>query len=137
MIWMTPQGRFADVRERPLSFASGLAHLARRHPNAVFVPLALEYAFGQERHPEIFMRFGNAIQGLHSEEAPELIQEKLEAGLMKALNALSEDVCSRDKRRFKMLLEGRGGASLPYDLWRRTRAFFRREVADLNHGAPQ
>ena len=60
MIWMTPQGRFADVRERPLSFASGLAHLAKRQPNAVFVPLALEYAYGQERHPEIFIQIGRA-----------------------------------------------------------------------------
>ena len=30
MLWLTPQGRFADVRERPVRFAPGLAHLAAR-----------------------------------------------------------------------------------------------------------
>ena len=58
-LWLTPQGRFADPRERPPRFAAGLAHLARRFPRPTFLPLALEYPFWTERAPEALAHFGD------------------------------------------------------------------------------
>ena len=60
-LWITPQGRFADARERPPGIQPGVAHLARRLEQAVILPLALEYPFWEERHPEALARFGPAI----------------------------------------------------------------------------
>ena len=45
VLWITAQGEFADVRQRPLRLRPGLAHLLRRVPDAVVLPLALEYSF--------------------------------------------------------------------------------------------
>lgn len=58
VLWLTPQGRFCDVRERPVVVLPGLAHLALRHPSAQLLPLALEYLFWQDRLPEVLARLG-------------------------------------------------------------------------------
>lgn len=133
MIWMTPQGRFADVRERPVTFASGIAHLACIHRDAVFVPLAIEYGFGQERSPEVFLSYGAPLEGLSSGKDAQIIQDRLERALQGTLDALSQAVVQRNGTMFDTLLEGKGGASVPYDTWRRFRSALRREAPSLNH----
>ena len=40
-LWIAAQGRLSDVRERPLALRLGLARLAERAPDALFVPLAI------------------------------------------------------------------------------------------------
>ncbi len=45
VLWVTPQGQFADPRERPLLFKPGLAALAARLSECTLVPLAIEYTF--------------------------------------------------------------------------------------------
>src|SRR5215207_9566423 len=45
LLLVTAQGRFADVRERPVQLRPGLAHLVPLRLNATFVPLALDYVF--------------------------------------------------------------------------------------------
>jgi 1-acyl-sn-glycerol-3-phosphate acyltransferase len=54
--WVTAQGRFADVRERPLAINSGVGYLASRLAAGAVLPLALEYAFWTERTPEALVR---------------------------------------------------------------------------------
>jgi len=136
MLWLTPQNRFADARERPMRMASGLAHLAAREPGAAFVPLAIEYGFGQERFPEIILHFGPAQQGHTLGESPAQAQASLEAALQETQDSLAQAACSRNEILFKTLLSGRGGASVPYDLWRRFAALMRGETAALDHSSP-
>ncbi|MEL4474452.1 hypothetical protein, partial [Shewanella algae] len=62
VIGITAQGRFADVRERPVALARGLAHLARAAPHAAFIPLALDYPFWNTERPEALARFGPRVQ---------------------------------------------------------------------------
>ena len=62
LLAVTPQGRFADVRERPVHFEAGLGHLAARVQRALFVPFAVEYVFWEERLPEILVRFGEPVE---------------------------------------------------------------------------
>src|SRR6185437_8651187 len=52
VFWVTAQGRFTDVRLRPLELRSGVGHLAARLDQGLIVPLAIEYAFWNERSPE-------------------------------------------------------------------------------------
>jgi 1-acyl-sn-glycerol-3-phosphate acyltransferase len=61
ILWLTPQGKFTDVRERPVSFQRGLAHLAGRVGPSVFLPIALEYTFWEERTPEVLLAFGTPL----------------------------------------------------------------------------
>jgi hypothetical protein len=133
MLWLTPQGRFADVRERPARFAPGLAHLAARLPEAVYVPLAVEYGFGEERLPEIFLKFGGGLSGAALGRGADGAQDVLQGALEECQEALRERVCRRTPEGFRVLLDGAGGASVPYDLWRRFKAAFRGERAELNH----
>ncbi len=136
MLWLTPQGRFADARERPVRFAPGMAHLAARLPGAVYVPLAVEYGFGDERLPEIFLRFGGGLSGAALGTGADGAQCALQDALEECQEALRERVCLRTPESFRVMLEGAGGASVPYDLWRRLKAAFRGERAALNHSMP-
>jgi 1-acyl-sn-glycerol-3-phosphate acyltransferase len=61
LLLITPQGRFADVRDATAGFEPGLAHLARAVPEAVYLPLAMEITFWEEKRPEALLRFGEPV----------------------------------------------------------------------------
>src|SRR5262249_52098501 len=61
MLWITPQGRFTRVRDRPLGLRPGVAHLAHHLDRAIILPLALEYTFWEEKLPEALAQFGESI----------------------------------------------------------------------------
>ncbi|MEK0446406.1 MAG: hypothetical protein RLZZ399_1727 [Verrucomicrobiota bacterium] len=133
MLWITPQGRFADVRERPPGLSGGIAHLALRVPGVQLLPLALEYGFGQERLPHIFLRFGEIITPDAQDASADDLHLRLESALEAAQGELAGLVCQRDTGVFEQILAGQGGVSRPYDLWRRLCAWVRGERVNLNH----
>lgn len=137
VFWVTAQGRFADVRERPLGLRSGVGHLAARLTKGVVVPLALEYAFWEERTPEALARYGEPIRvadhpGLDGKAWTRLIED----ALTHTLDALNADAVSRDATRFTTVLGGgKAGVGGVYDLWRRVKALARGERFDPSHAA--
>ena len=124
ILWITPEGQFSDPRERPVSILPGLAHLAKSLNRTTIVPLALEYPFWNERHPEILVRFGTSIQTDSSSHrtVPEWTR-LFEQGLEETLDALADEAQSRDSALFHTLLAGRTGIGGIYDQWRRLRAW--------------
>lgn len=62
-IWIFPQGRERPQSVRPLGFLGGSAHLLRRAPQAVAVPVALRYEFGEGAQPWAHVAFGQACAG--------------------------------------------------------------------------
>ncbi len=133
VLWLTPQGRFVDARDRTIPFASGLSHLARRHPTARFVPLALEYPFWDERTPEALARFGEPLECLPSENRA-TVAKKLEQALVATQTSLAEDAMTRDPGRFLSLVEGSAGVGGIYDLLRRMRAAVTGRSFQAEHG---
>lgn len=134
---VTPQGRLADCRERPVSFVGGLGHLAARSPRAAFVPLAVEYVFWEERLPEILLRFGPPIlaaEGSCPRRSPQQWTSLFESEMTQVQDALAESVKHRRSDEFQTLLRGQRGASRIYDLYRRARARVRGESFDPGHG---
>jgi len=132
VLWITPQGRFADSRERPITFKPGLAALVKRVPEVTLLPLAIEYTFWNERLPETLLRFGPQIQvGQH------LSLEKATAGLecflTLEMEALREAALTRDPSHFDVLLEGSRGTGGFYALGRRLRALFRGKGFQEDH----
>ena len=135
VFWVTAQGRFTDVRERPLGLRSGVGHLAARMGRGVIVPLAFEYAFWTERTPEALVRFGEPVRiadhpGLDGREWTRRIEEALSA----TLDVLNAETMSRDPGRFTAIISGRTGVGGVYDLWRRAKALVRGEKFDPAHG---
>jgi 1-acyl-sn-glycerol-3-phosphate acyltransferase len=61
LLWLTPQGRFADARERPAELRSGIGLIASRSVATAFLPLAIEYTFWRKSRPEILVSFGEPI----------------------------------------------------------------------------
>jgi 1-acyl-sn-glycerol-3-phosphate acyltransferase len=122
-LWITAQGRFADPRQRPVTLRPGLAHLARLAPQALLLPLAVEYPFWNESRPEALLRFGPPIEaaalGGRSAQAGTQI---LEAALATTMDSLARDAMARDPAPFRTLLEGSTGVGGVYDLGRRVRA---------------
>lgn len=136
MMWITAQGRFSDVRERPLGLRGGVARLAEIAPDALFVPLALEYAFWEERGAEAFAAFGPPIRGDDLLALPRPARlARLEADLTATLDRLSADVVARDPGRFTVLTSGAKGIGGVYDSWRRLRSILSGRRFDPAHRA--
>lgn len=140
ILLVTPQGRFADTRERPVEFKPGLGHLAMRMPNVAFVPLALDYAFWNERKPEVLIRFGSptrpATMGNSAEMDAGAWTKFFQGELERTQDALTADAVSRDSSRFDTFLQSQSGVGGVYDLWRRFRAFLKREPFHPEHQHP-
>lgn len=134
MLWLNAPGRFSDVRERPVPIAPGMTRLPEMAPDALFIPLALDYPFWTERKAEMLAAFGAPIEGA---TLAALDREARVAALSDALAAtmdrLAEDAIARDPARFEMLHRGREGMGGIYDLWRRMRAALRGERFDVRH----
>ena len=124
MLWITAEGAFTDPRRRPVALRPGLAHLVRRTPGAVVVPLALEYPFWNERTPEALARFGTPVDAAVFEGwRVETLNARLTHALEDTMDALAEDALSRDPDRFIRVVGGTVGVGGLYDLWRRGRAW--------------
>jgi 1-acyl-sn-glycerol-3-phosphate acyltransferase len=123
ILLVTAQGRFADVRERPVVLKPGIAHVADWCETAVFVPLALDYVFWDERKPELLVRFGEAttaaeLRACSTRERLAMLEQALE----ESMDRLAVEAISRDAELFTALEAGRTGVGGVYDLWRLARA---------------
>lgn len=132
--WVTAQGRFTDVRERPLAINSGVGHLAARLTAGTVLPLALEYTFWTERTPEALVRFGEPLRvadhpGLSGRDWA----ARIEDAMARNLDALNAETVTRDPAKFAEVLSGKTGVGGPYDWWRRLKAWARGERFDPSH----
>ena len=132
---ITAQGRFVDARVRPLGLAPGLAHLIGHAPDAVLVPLAVDYPFWDERKPELLMRFGSPSRASDLLPLdPHGRTAALERALAATMDGLAAEGVSRDRAAFTTLLEGGAGVGGVYDAWRRVRAALKGERFSAAHG---
>ncbi|MEM8822094.1 MAG: lysophospholipid acyltransferase family protein [Pseudomonadota bacterium] len=118
-LWLTAQGRFADPRERPLELQTGLAHLMARLPNAVAIPLAIEYPFWSEKRPEALAAIGTPLHDSASDA--EGWQKALTAALETTQDRLCEAAIARDPALFEIILGGNRGVGGVYGAWSRLR----------------
>jgi 1-acyl-sn-glycerol-3-phosphate acyltransferase len=99
-LWVTGQGRFADVRDRSAKVRGGVAALGCD----TVIPVAIEYTFWHERFPEVLVRFGKPGDSLEATQ-----------------DALAAEAMQQRAELFDTLLPGRVGIGGVYDLWRRWR----------------
>lgn len=123
-LWMYAQGRFADVRERPLTFRSGVGHLAERLGSGTILPVAIEYTFWDERTPEALVAFGTPLSCGGDRSARDWTSD-IAKELQRTQDVLAAAAITRDPKRFDVLVRGRAGVGGVYDLWRRAKSFVR------------
>lgn len=134
VFWVTAQGRFTDVRERPLALQSGVGHLAARLNSGIVLPIAIEYTFWTERTPESLVRLAEPLRitdhpRLSGKEWTALIED----ALTRNLDSLNAEVTRRDPGAFTELLSGKTGVGGVYDTWRRLKSWIRGRKFDPAH----
>ena len=136
VLWVTPQGRFADPRERPLRFKPGLAALAARvarsQRRCAVLPLAIEFPFWDERLPEALLHFGKVVD-VEPGESAGAVELRLIAALEGAMEELREFAMARDPRRFEVLRRGTLGIGGFYGLGKRLWALLTRQPYRPEH----
>ena len=136
VLWVTAEGAFTDPRVRPVRLRAGVAHLVRRVPQAVILPLALEYPFWNERRPEALIHFGRPVETAVAGNIREWTA-MLEAALTGTIDELAALSITRDPALFVRLLRGHSGVGGIYDLWRHAAALITGRRFDPRHGAEQ
>lgn len=130
---LSAQGKFSDVRPRPIALKRGLAALLAEVPGARAVPVAIEYPFWNERLPECLLRFGTPV-GAEGRDVAQL-HEALGAALERTLDALATQAIARDPAAFDELLAGKTGAGWLADWPQRVRARLAGRRFDAAHAA--
>ena len=134
ILWINAPGRFSDPRERPVPIAPGMIRLPEIAPEAVFVPLALDYPFWTERKAEMLAAFGTPISAATLLAAPREARTALFAdALAGVMEKLSADAIARDPTAFQTLVQGREGMGGIYQGWRRSLALLRGQRFDPRH----
>jgi 1-acyl-sn-glycerol-3-phosphate acyltransferase len=117
--WITGQGEFTDVRQRPVRLRRGTGMLARLMRNGTVLPLAIEYPPWNERLPEALAHFGDPIRVDDGRQrSVEEWTEHIAQALERTQDELAELARSRDPAQFETLIAGRVGVGGVYDRWR-------------------
>lgn len=135
MFWITGEGHFTDFRARPVVLRPGIAHLAKRVPGAVILPLAIEYTFWNESRPEVLVRFGPPVDTARDRSVAEWTAH-LEHELTRTMDVLAVESMTRNPGLFRSLVHGGTGIGGVYDLYRRARAALAGRRFDPSHEGP-
>jgi 1-acyl-sn-glycerol-3-phosphate acyltransferase len=134
VLWVTPEGRFTDMRTRPVVFRPGLAALVARLGACTLVPMAVEYTFWDERLPEILICCGQPIKVNNGRrQSTKEWDEQLCAALAATQDELAAFAKLRDPANFETILAGRLGISGVYGGWKRLLALLTGRVYQPSH----
>jgi 1-acyl-sn-glycerol-3-phosphate acyltransferase len=135
-LWLTPEGRFTDMRTRPAMLRPGLGAVVARSRGCKVVPLAVEYTFWDERLPEILLCCGKPIDVPEGRvQSAEEWTAQLGAALTDTQNELAALAVLREPGRFETVLTGRVGISGVYEAWKRLLALVTGRTYHGSHGS--
>lgn len=129
--WVTAQGEFTDARSRPVILQPGLAHIVRRSPQALVVPVALDYTFGTENRPDIAIRFGSPMRD--RAQSTQALSADLAWALEETCDDLSRQIITKHDDAFKTLLEGSTGMGGFYGPIQRLVALVKKQHHEPGH----
>jgi 1-acyl-sn-glycerol-3-phosphate acyltransferase len=120
VLWITPESQFQDARKRPIVFRPGLGALMSRTGRMTCVPIAIEYAFWNERLPEILVNVGEPLEIADGTmEDARTWTNLLSYATAATLDELAMLAMERDPASFDTVLSGSGGIGGVYELWKR------------------
>ena len=113
VLWLTPQGRFTDVRE-PIRIRPGAANIAAQCDEIDVLSVSIEYAFWQDSRAEVLVRSMPVSAPVKTTTTG--WQRAMTLGMQENADALSTLVRSRDASQFHTLIGARARTSFFYDL---------------------
>ncbi len=134
-LWITPEGRFTDVRDHAQPLMPGLAHLASKTPGLHCVPLAIEYVFSEERLPLLLCKLGSAISDaseakLTKSEWQTCFSEKLRS----TQKSLADSVVAKRWDTFEVIVRSKHRPTGLYDWMRWSMMRVTGKKPSLQHG---
>jgi 1-acyl-sn-glycerol-3-phosphate acyltransferase len=136
VLWITPESQFQDVRQRPIVFKPGIGALISRTGRLTCVPVAIEYAFWNERLPEILVNVGEPLEIADGGMEDARTWTNLMSYAMAAtLDELAMLAMERDPAAFETVLTGGGGIGGIYELWKRFVCMVTRKPYHHDHGS--
>ncbi len=149
-LWLTPEGRFADVRDTTSPLMPGLSHLAHKlsrsrlrassmnhgtvPPRVWFVPGAVEYTFWEERLPELLIWLGQPICVERGQTQTKAEWDVVLTGALRtAQQQLARAAMQRDTDSLTILAGGQVGTFFIYDWWRKLRGMLRGKAVQVEH----
>ena len=134
-VWITPEGKFTDVRDHTSVLMPGLSHLCNQRETGSVLPLALEYVFWDERLPVCLAKFGQPIDvAEHVAYTKQQWADLLTLRLRQAQNELARRSIDRCSGPFENLLAGRSGGGFVYDSFRRAKSLLTGKSFRSSHG---
>jgi hypothetical protein len=137
-LFITPEGRFCDVRDTTQTLMPGLSHLTSKVSRIAFVPLSFEYGFWDESRPQIFAKLGTTIH-CHDRKHDDMALSKADWGelltsrLRRTQSQLAWSVMARDPKAFTYLIESRPRRLGWYDYFRSWSARLQGKAFDPRH----
>ncbi|MBX3388223.1 MAG: lysophospholipid acyltransferase family protein [Phycisphaeraceae bacterium] len=121
-LWITPQGRFTDVRA-PIEIRPGGAAIAAKTAGIVVLALAIEYAFWTDQKPEVFVGWRPVHVPPGRENSTPAWHRAILDSMKENNRLLSEAVISRDPAKFLPVFDSGPAPSTNwwYDRWLRLR----------------
>lgn len=119
LVWLFPQAEITPADRRPIEAHGGAAHILRRatangKPVGWF-PVAWQYEFRGEQHPEAFIRVG-AVQIVTAADSRDTraLTARIAAALTREADALRDDLAADDTGAYRVVLRGANGIN---DWW--------------------
>lgn len=135
-IWITPEGKFCDVRDHQQPLMPGLAHLVTRLSHTTVIPLALEYCFWDDSRPHVFGKFGTPISCEERRfEDKSACNEELTQALRATQRELATCVVAREPQSFNYLIASHTKRLSWYDYARKWAAWIKGRSFDPRHSA--
>lgn len=121
-LWVTPQGRFTDVRA-PIEIRPGGAAIAARTPGISVLALAIEYSYWTDQKPEVFVSWRPVLVPPGRENSTPAWHRAILESMRENNRLLSDAVISRDPAKFLPVFDSGNAASTNwwYDTWLRLR----------------
>ena len=136
VLWITPEGRFQDVRKRPVIFRPGIGALMTRRGRLTCVPVAIEYTFWNERLPEILVNIGEPLEIADGTmEDARTWTNLLSYAMSATLDELAMLAIDRDPDAFSTILLGSGGIGGIYEMWKRLTCALTGRAYHHDHGS--
>ncbi|MFC4776401.1 lysophospholipid acyltransferase family protein [Paenibacillus sp. GCM10023252] len=86
-VWMYPQGDIHHLEHRPLEVMGGAAHVLRKAPDTVVIPVTAYYSMYQHQKPEVTLMAGSPLEGPWNSASKEDITDRLQQTLQRQLDS--------------------------------------------------